>query len=59
MGVFCHQHRTKHLKENGIDYHVVGSLTENINGDGVCDGVYFVVDLKEESLSIKEEHVRF
>ena len=58
IGVFSgHQHWTKHLKENGIDYHVVGSLTENVNGTGICDGVYFVVEIENGKTTIKEEHI--
>ena len=58
IGVFSgHQHWTKHLKENGIDYHVVGSLTENVNGEGVCDGVYFIVEIENGKTTIKEDHI--
>ena len=53
-----HQHWTKHLSENGINYHVVGSLTEDINNNGVCDGVYFIVELEGKSVKIEERHVK-
>lgn len=53
-----HQHWTKKIIEDGISYYIVGSLTENINDDGVTpDGVYFEVDLEEESIDVKERHL--
>ncbi len=53
-----HQHWTKKIVEDGINYYVVGSLTENINDDGITpDGVYFEVDLEGESIDVKERHV--
>lgn len=39
-----HQHWTKKLIENGVNYYVLGSLTENINDNGVPDGVYYEVN---------------
>ena len=58
-GVFSgHQHWTKHIEENGIFYHVVGSMTENINNDGVPDGVYFIVEYNNGKLKVSEEHIR-
>lgn len=59
LGVFSgHQHWTKHIKEDGISYHVLGSMTENINDDGVPDGVYFIVEFDGENIEIIEEHIR-
>lgn len=59
LGVFCgHQHWTKHIKENGIDYYSIGSLVENVELDGVPDGVWFEVDLDEKSLNIIEQHIK-
>lgn len=59
LAVFSgHQHWTKTLVESGIDYHVVGSLTEDINSDGVPDGIYFEVDLNDENIQITKHHLR-
>lgn len=59
LGVFSgHQHWTKKLNENGIDYYVLGSLTENINDDGIPDGVYFEIDLDKNSITVNEEHLK-
>ena len=59
LAVFSgHQHWTKKLIEDGIDYYVVGSLTEDINNNGVPDGVYFEIDLMQGKLCIKEHHLR-
>ena len=53
-----HQHWTKFHIENGISYFVLGSLTEDINDDGVPDGVYFEIDLNGKNISILEHHIR-
>lgn len=53
-----HQHWTKKTIEDGISYYVVGSLTENINDDGIPDGVYFEVTLNGNEIEVKENHIR-
>lgn len=53
-----HQHWTKHLVEEGISYYVLGSMTENINNDGIPDGVYFVIEFDDEKLEVIEQHIR-
>ena len=53
-----HQHWTKKKVEDGINYYVVGSLTENINDDGVPDGVYFEVSLEGNQIEVKENHLK-
>lgn len=59
LAVFSgHQHWTKYIKEDGISYYVLGSLTENINNDGVPDGVYFIVEFDGENLEVIEQHIR-
>lgn len=59
LAVFSgHQHWTKKIVEDGIPYYVVGSMSENINDDGIPDGVYFVVEFDGENLVVVEEHVR-
>ena len=59
LGVFSgHQHWTKHIVEDNIDYHILGSLTENINEDDVPDGVYFVVEFENDKINITEKHIR-
>jgi len=59
LAVFSgHQHWTKKITEDGINYYVLGSLTEDINSNGVPDGVYFEVDIKQGELKVKEHHIR-
>ena len=52
-----HQHWTKFHIEDGINYYVVGSLSENINNNGIPDGVYFEVDLKDKNITIAEKRI--
>lgn len=59
MGVFVgHQHWTKMIKEDGICYYLVGSLVENINQDGIPDGVYFEVNIDDNCLNVQEKHLK-
>lgn len=59
LAVFSgHQHWTKHLIEEGISYYVLGSMTENINNDGIPDGVYFVIEFDNEKIEVIEQHIR-
>lgn len=59
LAVFSgHQHWTKHLIEDEISYYVLGSMTENINHDGIPDGVYFIVEFDGKNLKITKEHIR-
>ena len=59
MSVFVgHQQWTKHIEEDGIEYHILGSMTENINDDGIPDGVYFIAEFDGESLETIEKHIR-
>ena len=59
IGVFtAHQHWTKKITEDGKDYYILGSLTENINNDGVPDGVYFEVNLEEKNVEVLEKHIK-
>lgn len=53
-----HQHWTKKLNEDGKDYYVLGSLTENIDMKGIPDGVYLEVELKEKNVNIEVNHVK-
>lgn len=58
IAVFCgHQHWTKKLEENNINYYMLGSLTENINMDGVPDGVYFEVEIENDDVRVIEKHL--
>jgi hypothetical protein len=60
LAVFSgHQHWTKCIKENNIPYYILGSLTENINNDGIPDGVYFIVDFDGQGLNVEAHHIRF
>jgi len=59
LAVFSgHQHWTKKLIEDNIIYYVIGSLTENINNDGIPDGVYFEVDLEGNKLKVDKHHLK-
>lgn len=59
LAVFSgHQHWTKHIEEDGIAYHILGSMTENIKEDGIPDGVYFIAEFDGENLEIIEKHIR-
>jgi len=59
LGVFSgHQHWTKRITEDGIDYHVIGALIENINNDGIPDGVYFEVELEGHNIKVSKNHVK-
>lgn len=59
LGVFSgHQHWTKQIKEESINYYIVGSLTENINNDNIPDGVYFEVEINNQELKIVEKHIK-
>lgn len=53
-----HQHWTKRLKEDKINYYVVGSLIDNIDMLGIPDGIYLKVELEDKNIKIKEEHVK-
>lgn len=59
LAVFSgHQHWTKYIKEDGISYYVIGSMTENINDDGIPDGVYFIVEFDGEKIEVIEKHIK-
>lgn len=59
LAVFSgHQHWTKKVFEDGIPYYVIGSMTENINNDGVPDGVYFIVEFDGKRIEVIEKHIR-
>lgn len=59
FAVFCgHQHWTKTIVEDGIPHHIVGSLTENVDGHDVPDGVWLEVDIDGKDIKIKEHHLK-
>ena len=59
LAVFSgHQHWAKTIIEDNIPYYVIGSMTENINDDGVPDGVYFIIEIDEKELKVTEKHIR-
>lgn len=35
---------------------MLGSLTENINNDGIPDGVYFEVEISKDNIVVNEKH---
>jgi hypothetical protein len=53
-----HQHWTKALVEDGIPYYLVGSMTENMEGDGVPDGVYLVVTMDDSTVKVTTKYIR-
>lgn len=53
-----HQHWTKTIIEDGISYYIVGSMTENINNDGVPDGVYYIVEFDGEKIKVIKNNIR-
>ena len=58
LAVFSgHQHWTKTIVENGISYHVLGSLTEDFDFNGKPDGIWFMVDIDKDNLKITERHL--
>lgn len=52
-----HQHWTKQLKEDKINYYVVGSLTDNIDMLGIPDGIYLQIELEDRNIKVKEKHI--
>ena len=59
LAVFSgHQHWTKKIEEDGIPYYVIGSMTEDINSNGIPDGVYFIVEFDGEKLHVTEKHIK-
>ena len=59
LSVFCgHQHWTKAIRENGVPYYMLGALTENMNWDGIPDGVYFDVDAIDDIVKVREGHLK-
>jgi predicted phosphodiesterase len=59
LAVFSgHQHWTKTIIEAGITYHVLGSLTENTNLDGIPEGIWFEVDITGRELKIKKHNLK-
>lgn len=48
----------KRIKEDGIDYYIVGSITENINNDGIPDGIYFEVNIENKKIEVIEKHLQ-
>lgn len=53
-----HQHWTKQLKEDGKNYYVVGSLTDNIDMLGIPDGIYLEVELTDRNVKIIEKYIK-
>lgn len=53
-----HQHWTKQINEDGKNYYVVGSLTDNVDMLGKPDGVYFEVDLEDKKIKLTEHHIK-
>lgn len=59
LAVFSgHQHWTKHIIEDKVSYHIVGSLTEDMYNNGIPDGVYFIVEVDGRKINVIEQHIR-
>jgi 3',5'-cyclic AMP phosphodiesterase CpdA len=59
MAVFSgHQHWTKKITEQDVDYYLIGSLTENINNDGVPDAVWFEITVENNEIKVIEHHIK-
>lgn len=41
-----------------LDYYIIGSLTEDINNNGIPDAVYYVVSLNDDNIDVKEQHIK-
>lgn len=52
-----HTHKTKTYREDGVTYYVLGSLTWSVEANGIPDGVYFEVDLKDGDMTVTEHHM--
>lgn len=46
------------IREDNIDYYVVGSITENINNNGIPDGIYFEVNIKGNKMNAIEKYIK-
>lgn len=58
LAVFSgHQHWTKTTIENDISYHVISSLVENVNGDGVPEGIWYEVDIEGSVINVKQHYL--
>lgn len=53
-----HQHWTKQLQEDGKNYYVVGSITDNVNMTGIPDGIYLEVELEDRNVKVIEKHIK-
>lgn len=53
-----HQHWTKQIVEDNINYYVISTLVERNSNNEIPDGVYFEVDLYGKSISVKEKHIK-
>lgn len=53
-----HQHWTKTITEDGIDYYMIGSIVENMEQKGIPDGVFFEVEINENRINVKERHLK-
>ena len=53
-----HQHWTKQIQENGKNYYVVDSLTDNVDMLGIPDGVYLEVFLENKDVKFKVNYIK-
>ena len=52
-----HQHSTKLIVEDGVNYYLLGSLIGSNEMNGIPDGVYFEVDLLGDGIEVREHHL--
>ncbi len=53
-----HQHITKKLFEDGVEYYVLGSMTACSETAGVPSGIYFEIELCDNKFEIYERHIK-
>lgn len=53
-----HQHWTKQIQEEKINYYVVGSLTDNVDMLGIPDGIYLQIELEDKNIKVIEKHIK-
>ena len=59
LAVFSgHQHWTKDITEDNINYHLIGSLAEDIHNNGTPDGIYLEIDLENNKMHITKHNLK-
>lgn len=53
-----HQHWTKKIEEENMNYYICGSLTENINNDGIPEGIYLEVEIFSNNIEVFNRYIK-